>query len=211
MSNISPTENSGSQEPRIVLFAPADALARITAALAGIAAIVVTGEAELAPETALEVRQAGVPLLKACREPERAEGFDGVHLTAPAETVRTARSALAANAMLGAGAARTRHDAMRLGEALPDYVLLGRVAGTDPDDRDICVDTELAQWWVELFEVPCVCVAATAQDVADLATAGADFIGLNRLVWQDEDPARALERIAGELQAMPRRAEGDGA
>ena len=200
-------------EPRIVLFAPADRLAALQGGLEGLAAIVVTDGAEaLEDGVRANLRAAGIPVLKKVSVAERAQGFDGLHVAGNAGELKAARKALPAGAMLGAGDARTRHAAMQLGEAMPDYVLLGRIATADPTDGDIAADADLVSWWAELFELPCVAVAETTGDVGVLAESGADFIGLNRMIWEAQDPAGALGEAAETLASIPPRlAEETGA
>ncbi|MCC0053307.1 MAG: thiamine phosphate synthase [Rhodobiaceae bacterium] len=193
-------------EPRIVLFAPADRLAALQGGLEGLAAIVVTDGAEaLEDGVRANLRAAGIPVLKKVSVAERAQGFDGLHVAGNAGELKAARKALPAGAMLGAGDARTRHAAMQLGEAMPDYVLLGRIATADPTDGDIAADADLVSWWAELFELPAVAVAGELADVADLAGAGADFVAVNRLVWSSDDPAATLVAVAGAIAASPAR------
>ena len=201
------TDNtSHNSEPRIVLFAQPAQAATVTDRLAGVAAIVITGDADALDEDLRNaIRNAGTPVLKASTQSERADGFDGLHLQAGAGEVKIARKVLAAGGMLGAGAARTRHAAMQLGEAMPDYVLLGRIATADPTDGDIAADADLVSWWAELFELPAVAVAGELADVADLAGAGADFVAVNRLVWSSDDPAATLVAVAGAIAASPAR------
>ncbi|MCB1478186.1 MAG: thiamine phosphate synthase [Rhodobiaceae bacterium] len=208
------TDNtSHNSEPRIVLFAQPAQAATVTDRLAGVAAIVITGDADALDEDLRNaIRNAGTPVLKASTQSERADGFDGLHLQAGAGEVKIARKVLAAGGMLGAGAARTRHAAMQLGEAMPDYVLLGRIATADPTDNDIAAEPELVEWWSDLFELPCVAVAETTGDVGVLAESGADFIGLNRMIWEAQDPAGALGEAAETLASIPPRlAEETGA
>ncbi|MFN0264631.1 thiamine phosphate synthase [Tepidamorphus sp. 3E244] len=202
MTSQQPTDS----EPRIVLFAPIASLRAVEGEWSSLAAIVVTDpENEIPEDLRAAIRAAGTPLLKATVQAERAAGFDGLHLVSQPGELRIARKELPAGGMLGAGAARTRHAAMELGEAMPDYVLLGRIAGTDADDRDIAVDDDLVIWWSTLFELPCVAVAEDEDSARRLALAGADFIGLNRHVWKADDPASALRKIAGIIaEASPR-------
>ena len=199
-----------SNEPRIVLFASAAQIGMVSDRLAAVAAIVITEDAGALDEDLRNaIRHAGTPVLMASATAERADGFDGLHLTATASDVKTARKVLAAGGMLGAGAARTRHAAMQLGEAMPDYVLIGRIATADPTDDDIPAEAELISWWSEIFELPCVAVAASVEQARELAEAGADFIGINRAVWTSGKPAETLAAIADALAAIPARLAGE--
>lgn len=193
-------------EPRLVLFAPADRVGEIGTAFAGVAAIVITQGADgLDEDLRAALRATGTPVLKLSEVSERAHGFDGLHLSGHPDAVKAARKALPAGAMLGAGNARTRHAAMQLGEAMPDYVLLGRIAGEDMTDLDIAVDGDLIEWWTALFELPCVAVADTIESLRDADEAGADFVAVNRIVWSSAEPASTLAGLTSALtEAGPR-------
>ena len=177
------------QDPRIVVFATAERLGAVAPACALAAAVVVTGDVDGLDTDAVDtVRAAGCP----------ATGFDGLHLEADdAEALKAARRALAAGASLGAGSAATRHEAMALGEGLPDYVLFGRIGAGERPDR--AADMELIVWWSDLFEVASVAVAATPDEAADLIAAGADFVAVHDLLWRAGDPAEALRVLAASL------------
>jgi thiamine-phosphate pyrophosphorylase len=54
-------------------------------------------------------------------------GLDGVHLTDAARSVRAARKALGADAMVGAACGTSRHDGMAAGEAGADYIAFSPV------------------------------------------------------------------------------------
>ena len=120
-------------------------------------------------------------------------GADGVHITGGANALREAVAALKPAMIVGAGNARSRHDAMTFGELDVDYVFFGPLSGqTDPHAA------ELAQWWAETFEVPAVlsdpgAVAADAR--------GAEFLALSTSVWSAPSPAEAMRAIAATLGA----------
>jgi thiamine-phosphate pyrophosphorylase len=44
---------------------------------------------------------------------------------------------------------------------------------------------ERIEWWAEVFQVPCVGFAASPDEVAPLAAAGADFVVLGDWLWHD--------------------------
>lgn len=118
-------------------------------------------------------------------------GADGAHVTGETDVVKAAQKALKPDLIVGAGDCTMRHTAMAVGEASPDYVFLGRLA-----DEDMTAAPSLVEWWVELFEVPCVAMAVEDWgDVDRLVRAGADFVALRDLVWADAGgPEKALER-----------------
>jgi len=107
-------------------------------------------------------------------------GADGVHLGAT-ETVAAARAALGPERILGASCGSSRHAAMVAGDAGADYIAFG-----DPERPPTVELGELIAWWSELFVLPCLVEsAASLTDCRTLARAGADFIGVAAIVWQD--------------------------
>jgi thiamine-phosphate pyrophosphorylase len=61
---------------------------------------------------------------------------------------------------------------------------------------------ERVRWWAEIFEAPCVAYAASLDEVAPLAEAGADFIALDGAVW---DAASAAEAVRAATEMLARR------
>jgi thiamine-phosphate pyrophosphorylase len=51
--------------------------------------------------------------------------------------------------------------------------------------------TERLQWWAELFEPPCVGYAATLDEAREFAAAGADFVLVGDVIWNDARGAAA--------------------
>lgn len=120
----------------------------------------------------------------------REVGADGAHVTQGTIAVEDAMGILKPDLIVGAGDCTTRHAAMLLGERQPDYVLLGRMERED----DIPATFNLIEWWSELFQIPCIALCAEDWDhVEDSVTAGADFLALRDLVWND--PAGAPEAL----------------
>lgn len=111
-------------------------------------------------------------------------GADGVHVDrAEDETLRDLRGRLRDGRILGAGGVLGSRDAAMLaGEAGVDYLLFGGLFadGGAPDAADV---RERAAWWAEIFETPCIAVAAQADEVAALAATGAEFVGLESALW----------------------------
>jgi thiamine-phosphate pyrophosphorylase len=130
-------------------------------------------------------------------------GADGAHL-APIDALTTALPTLKPDRIAGAGGLRSRHDAMLAGEAGADYVMFGepdRKGGRPP----LAAIEERLAWWSELFEAPCVGYAASLDEVAQLAQAGADFVALGDWIWtQSAAPAAVIADAAGRL-AQPAR------
>jgi thiamine-phosphate pyrophosphorylase len=116
-------------------------------------------------------------------------GADGVHVTGTA-SLKAALDLLKPNGIVGVGGLKSRHNAMIAGESLADYMLFG-----EPDANAVRPSTEAiverVAWWAELFEPPCVAYAATMDEARNFATAGADFVLVDNLVWDDQRGAKA--------------------
>ncbi len=128
-------------------------------------------------------------------------GADGAHLTG-IEALTAALGMLKPDRIAGAGGLRSRHDAMLAGEAGADYAMFG-----EPDTRGgrppFEAIEERLHWWSELFEAPCVGYAASLDEVAPLAQAGADFVALGDWLWtQAKEPAAVIAEATGRV-AMP--------
>jgi thiamine-phosphate pyrophosphorylase len=116
-------------------------------------------------------------------------GADGAHLTGIA-AMQEALPSLKPDRIAGVGGLSTRHDSMTAGEAGADYVLFGEpdAHGRRPSVEAIA---ERLQWWAELFEPPCVGFAATQEEAAEFAAAGADFVLVGDVIWADRRGAAA--------------------
>jgi thiamine-phosphate pyrophosphorylase len=119
-------------------------------------------------------------------------GADGAHLS-DTQALRAARPILKLGLIAGAGGLVARHDAMLAGELGADYVMFGEpdAAGKSPSFEAV---VERVAWWAEIFEIPCVAFAETADQATELLRAGTDFIALGAAVWSD--PARVKTVIA---------------
>lgn len=132
-------------------------------------------------------------LLRDRPELAREVGADGVHVTEGAEAVDRAMKRLKPDMIVGAGDSTTRHAAMVLGEHSPDYVFLGRL---DPVE-DMPATHTLVDWWTELFELPCVALVTDGWSAAeDAVDAGADFIAMRGMVWNESRGAADAVRRA---------------
>ncbi len=127
-------------------------------------------------------------------------GADGANVSG-IEAMQEALPSLKPDRILGVGGLITRHDAMVAGEAGADYVLFGEPDsnGERPSADAIC---ERLDWWAELFEPPCVGFAATLDEAQLFAAAGADFVLVGDIIWQDARGAQAA--LAEASQAIAR-------
>jgi thiamine-phosphate pyrophosphorylase len=123
-------------------------------------------------------------------------GADGAHLTG-IESMQEALPTLKPDRIAGVGGLATRHDSMAAGEAGADYVLFGEPDGRGQRPSPDAIGERL-QWWAELFEPPCVGFAATLEEARDFAAAGADFVLVGDVIWNDPRGAAAALMDAGE-------------
>lgn len=116
-------------------------------------------------------------------------GADGAHLPGLAP-LQDALPSLKPDRIAGCGGLITRHNAMAAGEAGADYVLFGEpdTNGQRPSTDAIA---ERLQWWAELFEPPCVGYAESLDEAREFAAAGADFVLVGDVVWNDPRGAEA--------------------
>jgi len=126
-------------------------------------------------------------------------GADGVHVQGNPARVRELRERLKDERAIGVGGIRTKDDAMTLGEAGVDYLLLGepRPDGSLPALESVA---DRAAWWAEIFETPCIAYAPSLDAIPALVATRAEFIALSDAVWSHEGgPAKgvaaAVERI----------------
>ncbi|CAO4166866.1 thiamine phosphate synthase [Methylorubrum populi] len=122
-------------------------------------------------------------------------GADGVHLDRADEaTLHDLRGRLRDGRILGAGGVLGSRDAaMIAGETGVDYLMFGGLFpdGVAPDAEDV---RARAAWWADIFETPCIAVAASADEVGPLAATGAEFIGLESGLWlSGPDGVRAAQ------------------
>ena len=136
-------------------------------------------------------------------------GADGAHL-AGIEAFTAALPSLKPDRIAGAGALRSRHDAMLAGEHGADYVMFGEPPPYPPpragEGREgarqppFDIVEERVKWWADLVEVPCIGYAASADEVRPLAQAGADFVALGDWIWtHPQGPAAAVAAAAKAL------------
>jgi thiamine-phosphate pyrophosphorylase len=136
-------------------------------------------------------------------------GADGVHLEAadPATAAETVE-AHGPRLMVGVDGAKTRHDALELGEARPDYMFFGRFGydtGPAPHPRNLA----LGEWWSEMVEVPCIVQAGAEIDgVREVAASGAEFVALSTAIFGGPMSPGDAVREANKLLAAAAETEG---
>lgn len=124
-------------------------------------------------------------------------GCDGAHLGQGDGDHAAARKRLGPERMLGITCHASRHLAMEAGEAGADYVAFGAFFPTSTKETVHQADTELLEWWSEMFEIPCVAIGGiTAANCAPLVRAGADFLAVVGAVWNHpEGPAAGVRAM----------------
>jgi len=119
---------------------------------------------------------------------------DGIHVDGKAELADTI-DRWQAKMMVGTGGAKTRDDALELGEQRPDYIFFGRF-GYDTTSEAHHRNLSLGQWWAEIIEVPCIVMAGSdIASVEAVARTRAEFVALSKAVFGPEiDPKDAVAR-----------------
>ncbi len=199
-------------QPRLMLVTPrldgaADALAHtLTEAMAAadIAAVILAlgdgSERDLINrvKTVAKPVQAGGAALLIAGHPALVTkaGADGAHI-ADLDQFADALGVLKPDRIVGAGGLPTRHDAMSVAEAGADYVMFGE---PDADGHRPAREAMLERvtWWADVFEAPCVGYAGSADDIAPLVAAGADFVALDPAIWVTA-PQPALTAATADL------------
>jgi thiamine-phosphate pyrophosphorylase len=124
---------------------------------------------------------------------------DGIHVEAGKADLADVVGRFQQKIMVGAGGAKTRDEALGLGEERPDYLFFGRFgydAKPEPHPRNL----SLGAWWAEMIEIPCIVMAGSELDsVAIVAATGAEFVALSAAVFGDGVDARAAIARANAL------------
>lgn len=137
-------------------------------------------------------------------------GCDGVHLdNSDPKTIKTARSTLGTDAIIGVSCLASRHMAMEAAEAGADYISFGPLYDTTtknlPGKRDAL---EALEWWAEMMEVPCVAVGGiTADHIPEVYSTGCEFYCAVSSVWSH--PKGAGFGVEALVNALSRVSKGD--
>jgi thiamine-phosphate pyrophosphorylase len=183
--------------------APADLARALEAALAaGDVASVIVPQYEMDDTAFQALAEALVPVAQArgvaavIAGASRVAGrvkADGIHVEGGARELADAIERHAGRIMVGAGGAKTRDDALELGEAQPDYIFFGRF-GFDNKPEAHPRNLSLGRWWAEMIAIPCIVMAGSdLASLADVAATGAEFALLSEAVFgEGRDPAAAV-------------------
>jgi thiamine-phosphate pyrophosphorylase len=131
---------------------------------------------------------------------------DGVHVEGKPEVLADAIDRLQDKMMVGAGGAKTRDDALDLGEQRPDYIFFGRF-GYDNTPAPHHRNLTLGAWWAEMIEVPCIVMGGSeVASVGEVARTGVEFVAVSAAVFGADDPAAAVaeaNRVLDETVPVP--------
>ncbi|KUM23285.1 thiamine-phosphate pyrophosphorylase [Mesorhizobium loti] len=118
---------------------------------------------------------------------------DGIHVEAKRQELAETIERLADKMMVGAGGAKTRDDALELGEERPDYMFFGRF-GYDNKPEPHPRNLSLGEWWAQMIQIPCIVMAGSELgSVETVAATGAEFVALSSAVFADGlDPRTAV-------------------
>jgi len=124
-------------------------------------------------------------------------GCDGVHVGQSDASYAQARKLVGSERIVGVTCHDSRHLAMEAAEAGADYVAFGAFFPTTTKDAPTKAEPEILTIWQETMEVPCVAIGGiTAENVAIVAAAGADFAAVSAGLWAHPDgPAAAVRAI----------------
>ena len=136
-------------------------------------------------------------------------GADGIHLESDSREIADAVERLQSRMIVGAGGAKTRHEAMEIGEARPDYIFFGRFGydtAPEPHPRNL----SLGEWWASLVEIPCIVMGGSdIISARKVAETGAEFVALSNAIFAEG--ADAAERVAAVNGLLDRHAPVFGA
>ncbi|WP_306118759.1 MULTISPECIES: thiamine phosphate synthase [unclassified Roseitalea] len=137
-------------------------------------------------ETVVPAGQRIGAAVMAAGEPRMAmrTGADGVHLRGGVGEIVAAIADLADDdRLIGADGGTSRHTALEIGEARPDYVFFGRLGG-DTHAMAHPKAADLARWWADFVEIPAVLMGGFDLDHLDAAAGtGVDFVALSQAVF----------------------------
>ena len=118
---------------------------------------------------------------------------DGIHVEVGKAELAETIGHFQAKMMVGTGGAKTRDDALELGELRPDYIFFGRF-GYDNKPEPHPRNLSLGQFWADVIQIPCIVMAGSdLASVTAVAATGAEFVALSSAVFADGvDPKAAV-------------------
>lgn len=131
---------------------------------------------------------------------------DGMHVETNKAELQEAVESFQARMMVGCGGAKTRDEALELGETQPDYIFFGRF-GYDTKPEPHSRNLALGRWWAEMIEIPSIVLAGSdIASVEAVAATGCEFVALSSAVFGEGIDPRAAVAAANDLldQTAPR-------
>ncbi len=130
-------------------------------------------------------------------------GCDGAHVGQEDMAATQARKLMGPDLMLGVTCKSSRDLAMQAGEDSADYVAFGAFYPSNSKEVKNLADPEILRWWSELMEIPsCAIGGITADNLAPLVQAGANFLAIIGGVWHHKDgPAAGVRAINTAIKA----------
>ena len=118
---------------------------------------------------------------------------DGIHVEVSKDALAETIEHFQGKMMVGAGGAKTRDDALELGELRPDYMFFGRF-GYDNKPEPHPRNLSLGQFWADVIQIPCIVMAGSdLASVTAVAATGAEFVALSSAVFAEGvDPKTAV-------------------
>lgn len=124
---------------------------------------------------------------------------DGIHVEAGRQELAETIERLADKMTVGTGGAKTRDEALGLGEERPDYMFFGRF-GYDNKPEPHHRNLSLGEWWAEMIQIPCIVMAGSElASVEAVAATGAEFVALSSAVYANGLDPRAAVAAANAL------------
>ncbi len=133
---------------------------------------------------------------------------DGLHIEGRRQELADTIERVQERMMVGVSGAKTRDDALELGEEGPDYIFFGRF-GYDTDPKPHPRNLTLGAWWAQMVQIPCIVMGGSdIASLVDVATTGAEFVALSAAIFADGvDPREAVAQANALLDAHAPRFE----
>ena len=130
-------------------------------------------------------------------------GCDGAHVGQEDMAAREARRIMGPDLTLGVTCKASRDLAMQAGEDGADYVAFGAFYPSGSKQVTNLADPEILRWWSSMMELPCCAIGGiTADNLAPLVQAGADFLAIIGAVWNHPDgPGAGVRAINAAIRA----------
>lgn len=121
-------------------------------------------------------------------------GADGLYIEGNQEVIGEAIARYTPKLIVGTGNLRDRHTCLAVGELQPDFIFFGKIGADNKPDAHPR-NLNLAEWWAQMVEIPCIVQAGNAmQSIIPAAQTGAEFVALGACVFQTENPMEAVAK-----------------